>query len=123
MAAALQRAPRVQVEVPFAARLALVLQDYAWLGRDPQALALRLSALRGLQSNDTLARWQDWAQAGRLPELFAELMTHHYDPLYRRSQERTAAGRVLPVTALDAAGLDRAAAELLDDAGMPPVFR
>ena len=124
MAAALQRAPRVPVEVPFAARLALVLQDYAWLGRDPQALAQRLAALRGLHSNDTLARWQAWALAGDLTDLFAELMTHHYDPLYRRSQERTGVPpwRTLPLPALDAAGLERAAVELLEGAaahGLP----
>lgn len=124
MTAALQRAPRVQVEVPFAARLALVLEDYAWLGRDPQALAQRLQALRGLQSNETLARWQTWALAGRLTELFAELMTHHYDPLYRRSQERTGVPpwRTLPLPALDAAGLECAAVELLEGAaahGLP----
>ncbi|TSE30043.1 tRNA 2-selenouridine synthase [Tepidimonas thermarum] len=121
---ALQQAPRVQLEVPFAARLALVLQDYAWLGRDPQALARRLMALRGLQANDTLARWQDWALAGNLTDLFAELMTHHYDPLYRRAQARAAAPwRVLPLEGLDPAGLGRAAAELLDDAGMSGCVR
>lgn len=119
MTTALQQAPRVQVEVPFAARLALVLEDYAWLGRDPQALAQRLTALRGLQPNDTLARWQTWALAGDLPDLFAELMAHHYDPLYRRSQDRSGMPpwRILPVAALDPAGLDRAASDLLNDTG------
>ncbi|MGQ9725132.1 MAG: tRNA 2-selenouridine(34) synthase MnmH [Tepidimonas sp.] len=114
MAVALQRAPRVQLEVPFAARLALVLQDYAWLGRDPEALAQRLQALRGLQSNETLARWQTWARAGRLTELFAELMTHHYDPLYRRAQSY-ASGPLLCSVALpdlDPTTLTRAAADL-----------
>ncbi|MDM7457241.1 MAG: tRNA 2-selenouridine(34) synthase MnmH [Tepidimonas sp.] len=108
MAIALQRAPRVQVKVPFAERLALVLQDYAWLGQDPQALALRLSALHGLHANDTLARWQAWAQAGQLPELFAELMTHHYDPLYQRHLRTHG----LPITTLELPALnDRALAE------------
>ncbi|MCX7742314.1 MAG: tRNA 2-selenouridine(34) synthase MnmH [Tepidimonas sp.] len=121
MAMMLQRAPRVLVEVPFAARLALLLQDYAWLGRDPQTLARRLMALRGLQSNETLARWQAWARAGNLADLFAELMTHHYDPLYRRAHDRVVATRVLRMTTLDADGLNRAAAELLDDVSMVPL--
>ena len=113
MSAALRRAPRVLIQVPFAARLALVLQDYAWLGRDPQALALRLGALHGLHSNDTLVRWQAWAQAGQLPELFAELMIHHYDPLYRRHlrAEGTSVA-TLELPALDEGALAEAAARL-----------
>ncbi|MCX7814306.1 MAG: tRNA 2-selenouridine(34) synthase MnmH [Tepidimonas ignava] len=112
---ALQAAPRVVLEVPFDARLALVLQDYAWWGRDPQGLAQRLSALRGLQSNETLARWQHWARQGRLAELFAELMALHYDPLYRRAAMRAdpALRHTLTVSTLDAAGLEDAAAALL----------
>jgi len=112
--AALQTAPRVVLEVPFAARLALVLQDYAWLGRDPQALAQRLAALRGLQPDETLARWQQWARCGRLADLFAELMAQHYDPLYRRSSGRAAApAQVLSLASLDEAALQRAAQALL----------
>jgi tRNA 2-selenouridine synthase len=112
--AALQTAPRVVLDVPFAARLALVLQDYAWLARDPQALAQRLAALRGLQPNETLARWQQWARWGRLADLFAELMAQHYDPLYRRSSGRAAAPvRVLSLASLDEAALQRAAQALL----------
>jgi len=111
---ALQTAPRVVLEAPFAARLALVLEDYAWLGRDPQALAQRLAALRGLQPNETLARWQQRARRGQLADLFAELMAQHYDPLYRRSLERTgAAVQVLSLASLDEAALQRAAQALL----------
>ncbi|MFN3956317.1 MAG: tRNA 2-selenouridine(34) synthase MnmH [Tepidimonas ignava] len=97
LADAIQRAPRVELEVPFAARLALVRQDYAWLGRDPEALAQRLAALRGLHPNDTLQRWQQWARQGRLDELFAELMALHYDPLYRRALPRGVATTVWPL--------------------------
>ncbi len=121
LARALQEAPRVQVQVPFAARLALVLQDYAWLGRDPSALAQRLSALRGLQPNDTLARWQAWARAGKLTDLFAELMAQHYDPLYQRSLGRSGGPvwRTLVLPALDATALDGAAAALLAEETLP----
>ncbi|TSE26732.1 tRNA 2-selenouridine synthase [Tepidimonas sediminis] len=111
---ALLQAPRVQLQVPFEARLALVLQDYAWLGRDPQALAQRLQALRGLQPGEVLRRWQDWAREGRLPELFAELMTRHYDPLYQRHLRRDDARvTTLALPALDEATLARAAGRLL----------
>ncbi|TSE20914.1 tRNA 2-selenouridine synthase [Tepidimonas alkaliphilus] len=111
---ALQQAPRVQLQVPFEARLALVLQDYAWLGRDPQALARRLQALRGLQPGEVLQRWQVWARQGRLPELFADLMTRHYDPLYQRHlRADDARATMLVLPGLDEATLAQAAAQLL----------
>ena len=110
---ALLQAPRVQLQVPFEARLALVLQDYAWLGRDPQALAQRLQALRGLQPDEVLRRWQGWALAGQLPLLFAELMQRHYDPLYQRHQRPAGADvTTLELSALDEATLAQAAARL-----------
>jgi tRNA 2-selenouridine synthase len=69
-----------------AARLDYLLRDYAYLGADGEALATTLGQLHGLQSNETLARWQGWARSGDLAALFAELMALHYDPLYSRSQ-------------------------------------
>jgi len=67
------------------ARLEFLLSDYAYLGDDIPGLQAKIDCLKGLQSNETLARWKVLA-AGNLPELFAELMDLHYDPLYQRSQ-------------------------------------
>ncbi|MCX7741739.1 MAG: tRNA 2-selenouridine(34) synthase MnmH, partial [Tepidimonas sp.] len=113
MATMLQRAPRVLVQAPFEARLALVLQDYAWLGRDPQALAQRLQGLRGLQPGEVLQRWQTWALRGELPALFAELMRLHYDPLYQRHLARAdAVAQTVVLPALDEATLAQVAHQL-----------
>lgn len=113
LAAAIGQAPRVQLQVPFEVRLALVLQDYAWLGAQPHALAQRLQGLRGLQPNEVLQRWCDWALTGRLRELFADLMRRHYDPLYRRHlRPDDARTTTLPLPALDEAALAQAAARL-----------
>ncbi|AUM01483.1 tRNA 2-selenouridine(34) synthase MnmH [Zoogloeaceae bacteirum Par-f-2] len=99
----------VFIEASRSARLAFLLRDYAWLGDEPARLQADLSRLKGLHSNETLARWQDWAATGALAELFGELIDLHYDPLYRRSQR------------LHYSGLERAPrfyAERLDDAGI-----
>jgi len=69
-------------------RLRYLLDDYAYLGQDPQDLCAQLERLRGFIDNAALERWQQWAQEGNLPELFAELLTRHYDPLYAHSQYR-----------------------------------
>ena len=82
----LRAAPCVEIEATAEARLAYLLRDYAYLGDDRTALAERLGWLKGLHSNETLARWQAWARQGELPALFRELMQAHYDPLYARSQ-------------------------------------
>jgi tRNA 2-selenouridine synthase len=67
-------------------RLRYLLDDYAYLGQNPQNLCARLERLKGFVDNTTLTRWQQWAQNDNLPELFTELLTRHYDPLYARSQ-------------------------------------
>ena len=82
----LRASPCVEIVASPAVRLDYLLRDYAYLGDEPEALAQTLGALRELQSKETIARWQDWARAGALAPLFAELMARHYDPLYARSQ-------------------------------------
>ena len=66
---------------------------------------------------DIGARWQDWAQAGALAPLFAELVALHYDPLYARSQSthlhQWATRRTLASEDLSAAGIDALAAQVL----------
>ncbi|MGK6307557.1 tRNA 2-selenouridine(34) synthase MnmH [Variovorax sp. DT-64] len=68
------------------ARLAYLLRDYAYLGDNPEALSRQLGLLKELHGKAVIGRWQQWAAAGELPALFAELTTLHYDPAYRRSQ-------------------------------------
>ncbi|MDR0234012.1 MAG: tRNA 2-selenouridine(34) synthase MnmH, partial [Zoogloeaceae bacterium] len=85
---AMRAAPCVEICATEEARLAYLLDDYAYLGDDPAALAARLERLRGIIDNATLNRWQAWAREQNLTELFRELITRHYDPLYARSQHK-----------------------------------
>ncbi len=105
-----------EIQAPLAARLERLLQDYAWLGDDPDGLARKLGTLRDLVPRDTLAQWQAWALQRRLPELFAALIEQHYDPLYARSQGRHLRGMAQAVRVeaheLSAQGLADVAARL-----------
>jgi len=94
----LRASPVVEIRASHDARLAYLLQEYAWLGDDPARLAERLGSLREVLAKDLLAQWQAWALAGDLPPLFSDLMAKHYDPLYRRSQSRDL--RALPDAAV-----------------------
>ncbi len=105
---ALRASPCVEIEADPDTRIAFLLRDYAYLGDDREVLAAKLELLRGLQSNETIARWVAWARGGSLPELFAELVTLHYDPLYARSQ-RTNFERLRVATQVRAASLDESA--------------
>ncbi|HRP94858.1 MAG TPA: tRNA 2-selenouridine(34) synthase MnmH [Rhodocyclaceae bacterium] len=84
--AQMRAAACIAIEAERGARLDFLVRDYAYLGDDVEDLERRIGCLKGLQSNETLAHWQALARGHRLAELFAELIDHHYDPLYRRSQ-------------------------------------
>jgi tRNA 2-selenouridine synthase len=114
---AIRGAPVLRIEAPLAARVEFLLHDYDYAVADPAWLMERLQHLKGLQSGETLARWQALVGAGDFPTLVEELLTLHYDALYQRSQARNynsfeaAAGYA--TDRLDAASLDRLAAEIL----------
>jgi tRNA 2-selenouridine synthase len=75
----------VIVEMPDAARLSLLLEDYAFLAEDPAFFCRQLDALVELRGRDQVKQWQDSVRAGEIASVFAELMALHYDPGYLRS--------------------------------------
>ncbi len=113
----MRMSPVVEIRASHEARLAYLLDDYAWLGDDRTRLAGRLGALRELLPKDLLAQWQAWARDGMLEPLFADLMRKHYDPLYKRSQGRDL--RALPgavsfdAESLSPSGIDALARHIL----------
>jgi tRNA 2-selenouridine synthase len=84
----MRQSPVAEIKASPEARLAYLLRDYAYLGDDVDTLCERLGFLKEIQGNETIARWQQWAQEGNLPALFEELMRLHYDPQYERSQSK-----------------------------------
>jgi tRNA 2-selenouridine synthase len=119
--ARMRAAPCIEVVATPRARLDYLLRDYAYLGDDGEALAGQLGLLKELQGKETVARWQQWARAGDLPQLFDELMALHYDPHYERSQARHfeawAGRRRLAASALSDQGIAAVAEAVLASAG------
>ncbi|NJD35584.1 MAG: tRNA 2-selenouridine(34) synthase MnmH [Betaproteobacteria bacterium] len=114
---AIRGAPGLRIDASIQARVEFLLHDYDYAVADPAWLVERLQHLKGLQSRETLERWQALIAAGDFPTLVEELLTQHYDPLYQRSQTHNynsfdAATRYA-ANRLDAAALDRLAAEIL----------
>jgi len=85
---AMRDSPCLAIDASREARLEFLLRDYAYLGDDVEELKFRISCLKSLQSNETLQRWSELADARDFSTLFAEFMDQHYDPLYRRSQNK-----------------------------------
>ncbi|MCK9986372.1 MAG: hypothetical protein AzoDbin1_02844, partial [Azoarcus sp.] len=78
----------VAIEATRDARIEFLVRDYDYLGRDVPDLQSRIDFLRGLQSNEIIDHWKDLARQHDLPTLYGEFIDLHYDPLYRRSQNR-----------------------------------
>ena len=78
----------IAIEASREARLDFLLGDYAYLGSDIADLQERIECLRSFHSNATLDEWKRLAAEGDLATLFSAFIDEHYDPLYRRSQNR-----------------------------------
>jgi tRNA 2-selenouridine synthase len=107
----------VRLELPFARRIDLLLEEYGHFLQSRDDLFAKLDSLTALHSKAGVETWKKLALAGAWRELTAALLTEHYDPAYRRS---TAGNYPLfaetPVTRCDDAGAEGmagTAAELL----------
>lgn len=80
------------VEATLEARVAFLLGDYDYFLQTPDVLGERLAVLKGMHSRETMEHWQQMIGAAEWPALVRELLELHYDPLYRRSQDRNFAG-------------------------------
>jgi tRNA 2-selenouridine synthase len=86
--AAMRAAPCLRIDAQRGARAEFLLRDYDYFLARPAWLIEQLGHLHGLQSNETLARWNAMVEAGDFRSLVAELLEQHYDPLYQRSQDK-----------------------------------
>lgn len=113
----MRRARCLAIEAEPAARVDFLLRDYDYFLADPEWLKRRLASLRELRGAAVVAHWQGLADAGAWRELVEELLTQHYDPLYRASQQRNYADFGAPAVFrsddLAPAGIERLAAAIV----------
>jgi tRNA 2-selenouridine synthase len=115
--AAMRASPCIRIEVPLAARVKLLIEDYAHFLDDPEAINSRLAHLSELRGHETVAAWQELARQHAWPELVAALLAQHYDPAYHRSLSHNYAATPGDLTFhaqdLSADGVQRLAREIL----------
>lgn len=85
--AAMAAAPVIDLAVPPAARVDHIVSVYADIAADPAALDTALSRLPRHHARATLTEWRALAASGDISGLVSELITHHYDPAYRKTAE------------------------------------
>jgi tRNA 2-selenouridine synthase len=82
----------VMVEMPDAARVQLLLEEYGFFATQLERFCAHLDTLVELRGKERVAHWQSLARSGCWAEVFEALMREHYDPLYLRSMQRNFAG-------------------------------
>jgi tRNA 2-selenouridine synthase len=107
----------VRVEVPAAARVRFLIEEYRHFLEDAAGLKAKLLCLRPLYGHEVIDRWTERIDAAAWEDLVADLLERHYDPAYRRSTPKNYSGsadpRVLELPDLVPAEFARAAGKLL----------
>jgi tRNA 2-selenouridine synthase len=107
----------VWLDVPLAARVAHIRNDYAHFVAAPQALVEKMQPLKELRGAKLLEQWQTYADEKNIDALFASLMIDHYDPLYTSAIAKNYAqlSQALHkrIDAIDPRSLQNAAREIL----------
>jgi tRNA 2-selenouridine synthase len=108
----------VRIELPQPARVALLRHEYRHFELAPTQLLAQLECLRALHGHARIADWTARVQAGDWDGLVERLLDEHYDPAYRRSQDRNFAqldhARVVRPAGADESHFTAAARELID---------
>lgn len=105
-------APRLRLEVPLGARAAYTARAYADAVAEPGRVEATVARLSPLHPAERIAAWHGMARRGDWAALAGALMRDHYDPRYEKHRARHGENErgTIPVTRLDEAGLDAAAA-------------
>jgi len=88
----------LRLEVPLAARVQLLTEDYVHFLHDPETINHQLGFLTALRGNETIAAWQALVNRQAWPELVATLLEQHYDPAYLKSLSRNYAPSATDLT-------------------------
>lgn len=114
---AMRASPCLRLDVPQAARVHLLTEDYVHFLHDPETINRQLGFLTALRGSETIAAWQGLVNRQAWPELVATLLEQHYDPAYLNSLSRnyatSATDLTFPTEDLSTSGMQRLAREIL----------
>jgi tRNA 2-selenouridine synthase len=74
--------------LPDACRVSLLLEDYDFFVQDIEHFCERLQVLTEFRGKVMVEGWQASVRAGKIEPVVKELLTQHYDPVYLQSMRR-----------------------------------
>ena len=85
---AMRQSPCLNLVLPDAERVALLMQDYDFFVQDVEHFCDRLQVLAEFRGKSVIDGWSSLVRAGRIEPVVQELLTLHYDPVYLQSMRR-----------------------------------
>ncbi len=85
---AMRQSPCLNLVLPDAQRVALLLEDYDFFVHDVEHFCARLQVLTEFRGKAVVEAWQASVRSGQISPVVQALLTQHYDPVYLQSMQR-----------------------------------
>ena len=85
---AMRQSPCLNLVLPDAERVALLMEDYDFFVQDAEHFCNRLEVLTEFRGKAVVDGWTSQVRAGQIEPVVQELLTQHYDPVYLQSMRR-----------------------------------
>src|SRR5450830_296529 len=85
---AMRQSPCLNLVLPDAERVALLMEDYSFFVSDVESFCERLQVLTEFKGRVLVEGWQAQVRAGNIAPVVQDLLTQHYDPTYLQSMQR-----------------------------------
>ena len=105
----MKQASCVEIQLPLAARVQLLLQQYPHLMAHPDVLKAKLQLLKSRYGGEKVWEWYQLIDTGQWEAFVQDVLQSHYDPTYTQSMGRdfTKVERVLALPDLSDANIDK----------------
>lgn len=84
----MKQASCIEIQLPLAARVQFLLQEYPHLVTHSNVLKAKLELLKSRYGRDKLNQWYQLIDAGQWKTFVQDVLQSHYDPSYTQSMQR-----------------------------------
>ncbi len=113
---AMRKSKCLNLVLPDAERVALLMEDYDFFVKDVEHFCERLHILTEFRGKVVVEEWKNSVRAGNIEPVVQALLTEHYDPVYLQSMKRNfqhfELSRVLTPTSHSAEAMQQLAKEI-----------
>ncbi len=84
----MRASPCLDLQLSMEERVALLMEDYDFFVKDRSHFCNRLDVLAEFRGKVLVQEWKDKVHSGNVQSVVHDLLTLHYDPVYRQSMQR-----------------------------------